>query len=169
MEKVIGFWRPSEKNGEFSQWYKSQGKEFQFQDEHDKYVCMEQYMMAQKAILFNDPDTHDKIMRELDPANLKKLGREVKNFNARIWDEHKLNIVIAGNKLKFGQNPDLRKKLLSTGDAILCEASPYDNIWGIGMSVKDAGWNNPQSWQGENLLGKALMEVRKYLKDHVES
>lgn len=164
MKNVIGFWRPNEKNGEFSQWYKSRNKDYQFQDEHYKYVCMEQYMMAQKALLFNDSKTHDKIMHELDPANLKKLGREVKNFNGNLWDEHKFEIVITGNKLKFEQNSDLCKMLLSTEDAILCEASPYDSIWGIGMSVKDVGWNNPNNWQGENLLGKALMEVRQYLK-----
>lgn len=63
---------------------------------------------------------------------------------------------------KFSQNPDLKKALVRTGDAILVEASPFDKIWGIGISAKDAQKNKP--WEGENLLGKALMEVRDNIR-----
>ena len=58
---------------------------------------------------------------------------------------------------KFSQNPILRDKLLSTRDADIYEASPYDKIWGIGSTdVNDI--------KGKNLLGKALMDVRATLK-----
>ena len=50
--------------------------------------------------------------------------------------------------------------LLSTGENILVEASPYDAVWGIRMSANNENSRNPMKWQGQNLLGFALMEVR---------
>jgi ribA/ribD-fused uncharacterized protein len=73
-------------------------------------------------------------------------------------------LVKQGNLLKFSQDESLKKFLLSTGDKILVESSPYDSIWGIGMLETDPGVNNPVLWKGENLLGFALMEVRDELK-----
>jgi len=46
---------------------------------------------------------------------------------------------------------------------VLVEASPYDKIWGIGMSVDNENIENPLTWKGLNLLGFALMEVRDEL------
>ncbi len=42
----------------------------------------------------------------------------------------------------------------------MVEASPYDHIWGIQLSVDVPEAQNPFGWRGENLLGFALMEVR---------
>ena len=44
-------------------------------------------------------------------------------------------------------------------------ASPYDKIWGIGLDRETAMKGTVEQWQGENLLGCALMEVRDYLMD----
>ena len=65
-----------------------------------------------------------------------------------------------GNYLKFTQHPDLNQRLLSTGDKILVEASPYDLVLGVGLGVKDDKILNPSNWKGLNLLGKVLMSVR---------
>ena len=54
--------------------------------------------------------------------------------------------------------------MLSTGNAILAEASPYDNIWGIGIDRETAMKESVEQWRGENLLGFALMEVRDWLR-----
>jgi ribA/ribD-fused uncharacterized protein len=58
---------------------------------------------------------------------------------------------------------DLRKRLLATGDRELVEASPLDRVWGIGFVERDAG-RNRQAW-GQNLLGKAVMDVRARLRE----
>ena len=73
------------------------------------------------------------------------------------------NIVVEGNMAKFQQNPELLAILLSTGNSTLVEASPYDNIWGIGMEASDNRVTTPNQWLGDNLLGKALMKVRDRL------
>jgi ribA/ribD-fused uncharacterized protein len=46
---------------------------------------------------------------------------------------------------------------------VIIEASPYDSIWGIGMTADEKGVDNPLEWKGQNLLGFALMEVRDEL------
>lgn len=120
--------------------------------------------MASKARLFDDEETFNEIMNAKSPNEYKKLGRKVKGFDANLWDEKKMDTVVAGNKAKFVQNPDLKEFLLSTVDAILVEASPYDKIWGIGMDKETALKCNIDNWNGENLLGFALMEVRDWLK-----
>ncbi|MFO5909116.1 NADAR family protein, partial [Pseudomonas aeruginosa] len=68
-----------------------------------------------------------------------------------------------GNLGKFGQNASLKKYLLGTADRVLVEASPVDAIWGIGLAASDPLAAEPATWQGLNLLGFALMEVRRRL------
>ena len=76
----------------------------------------------------------------------------------------KYSIRLNGNWRKFSQNRELREFLLSTGDSILVEASPYDNIWGIKLFANTPEAQDSFQWRGENLLGFALMEVRDELR-----
>ncbi|MEM9510292.1 MAG: NADAR family protein [Cyanobacteria bacterium P01_E01_bin.35] len=69
-----------------------------------------------------------------------------------------------GNLGKFEQNKALREFLVNTGERILVEASPRDRIWGIGMNQNHLDVANPYKWQGLNLLGFALMEVRNMIR-----
>ena len=132
-----------------------------------EYTCAEQYMMAEKAKMFNDIDAYQKIMNAETPKEMKALGRQVRNFDASVWNKRAKEIVVQGNIHKFSQNDDLLKFLLSTGDKVLVEASPYDKIWGIGMSERDYGVDNPHYWKGTNWLGFALMEARDELRKTV--
>lgn len=128
------------------------------------YCCMEQFMMAQKAELFGDEEIRQQILESHDPRQMKTLGRNIRNFDQALWDRAKYSIVLNGNWCKFSQNRDLRDFLLSTGDKVLAEASLYDAIWGIRLSTDSPDAQNPHKWQGENLLGFALMEVRDELR-----
>ena len=98
---------------------------------------------------------------------IQELGRLVKNYDQSVWDIKKYGIVYRGNLLKFTQNKDIQRVLLNTDDHILCEASPYDRIWGIGMSADNNNVYNPSNWyrDAQNLLGFALMEVRDKIKN----
>lgn len=162
--KFVYFWgeKPG-KNGVtetcLSQWY-----DVIFEVDGVKYHTAEQYMMAQKALLFKDEEVFGEIMAATNPRDYKKLGRKIKNFDPKAWDEKKYEIVVNGNKAKFGQNPELKEYLLSTGTAILAEASPYDKIWGIGLYPSNAAKGTVEDWRGQNLLGFALMEVRDFLR-----
>ncbi|CAM2802867.1 DUF1768 domain-containing protein [Chryseobacterium flavum] len=161
--KFLFFWGHTAKDtitkSCFSQWFP--GK---FEENGIIYKTAEHYMMAGKARLFNDPETEEKILNANTPNQAKALGRKVKNFDPKRWDEYKFEIVTQGNLLKFSQNQKFKDFLLSTGEKVLVEASPYDKIWGIGMLETDNRAENPLLWNGENLLGFALMEVRDELR-----
>lgn len=160
-EDCCFFWshRPSKDNVVtetcLSQWWKCS-----FTENNIQFCCAEQYMMYKKAILFKDYECARKILQCNDPRRIKSYGRIVANFDEKIWDAQKYQIVLEGNILKFSQNETLYHFLMQTGNKILVEASPYDKIWGIGMGKEAAERLEPAKWNGENLLGFALMETR---------
>lgn len=125
------------------------------------YCCVEQYIMAQKALLFHDMDSFHKIMATSSPATIKRYGRKVKNFQEGIWLKHRNQILYDGLLAKFSQNKDLQLKLIRTCHRILVEASPSDRVYGVGLSEKDVRILDPTKWRGHNLLGKTLMLVRQ--------
>ena len=96
--------------------------------------------MYRKAILFNDQEIADKVLLEPIPSKQKALGRKVKGFDNKKWNEVREKIVEEGNWWKFTQpkEGDLKKMLLETGDRLLVEASPYDKIWGVGYGAANA-------------------------------
>ncbi|MBP8240689.1 MAG: DUF1768 domain-containing protein [Saprospiraceae bacterium] len=53
---------------------------------------------------------------------------------------------------------------MNTNNRLLVEASPYDKIWGIGISEDDDLRFNKENWVGENLLGKILTQLREDYK-----
>ncbi|MDY3766242.1 MAG: NADAR family protein [Lachnospiraceae bacterium] len=165
--EFIFFWGHTANPGKtrkacLSQWYACD-----FEVDGQKYHTTEQFMMAQKALLFGDRDTYEMIMAADNPKDYKALGRLVKNFVSEIWDKNKLEIVVRGNIAKFSQNEALREFLLETGEKVLVEASPYDGIWGVNLGMDDPKIQNPNNWKGENLLGCALMEARDILREKV--
>lgn len=144
----------------FSQWYIAP-----FTDENGiEYHTAEHFMMAAKARVFEDKAVLAEILASKDPKEVKALGRKITPFDPTIWDLYKYEIVKQGNLLKFSQNEAMRNVLLTTGDSVIVEASPFDAIWGIGLSEKNEKSLLAETWRGKNLLGFALMEVRDALR-----
>ena len=117
-------------------------------------------MMASKARLFGDDSTLSAILATDDPRDHKRLGRQVCHFDHDAWLHERENIAFRGNLAKLSQNENLRLALLHTGERRLAEASPYDNIWGIGLRASDYRASSPHTWRGSNLLGQTLEHVR---------
>jgi len=152
---VICFHNPDEENGYLSNWYLSD-----FKVNEVSYSSMEQYMMYQKALCFNDSSIAEKILATNDVAQIKALGRQVSNYNDHHWNGVRQIIVYNGLLAKFSQNGKLRKLLLDTGDSVLAECAVKDTIWGIGLSMTDSDRLDRSKWRGQNLLGYSLMLVR---------
>jgi predicted NAD-dependent protein-ADP-ribosyltransferase YbiA (DUF1768 family) len=57
----------------------------------------------------------------------------------------------------------LQVYISKTHPLVLTEANPEDSVWGIGMRENAPGADDPHRWNGLNLLGFALMEVRDIL------
>lgn len=127
------------------------------------FTSAEMAMMAAKAVTFNDTESLSKILAASSPKEVKALGRGVKNFDQGVWEQKRYQIVVKTNLAKFSQHPDLKEYLLSTAGRTLIEASPYDKIWGVGLSISDSAVSSPSRWKGLNLLGFALTETRHLL------
>lgn len=136
---------------------------YQFKYEGRNFHTSEQAIMYAKAVLFKDYEIAKKILNENNPNQCKKLGRQVKNFDENVWVKNREVIYKSVLIAKFSQ-PELKVKLLQTGDKIMVEASPFDKIWGVGLREDDDKILDSKNWKGLNLLGKVLMEVRNKIK-----
>ena len=104
MRKVICFHNPNEENAFLSNWSFSD-----FVKDGVKYTSMEQYMMHRKALTFGDMEIAEKIMAASDFGEIKALGRQVRNYDDRIWSGIRQIVVYEGLVEKFRQNPDLKE------------------------------------------------------------
>jgi ribA/ribD-fused uncharacterized protein len=156
----IYFWRPHEDHGYLGQWFPSPFTASSPIDPHETitFPDCETYMMYHKAILFSDIEIAEQILLAKDPKQVKALGRQVRDFDDKVWKMERVGIVMEGNRLKFAQNETLRGMLLLTRGRELVEASPMDRVWGIGFGRRNAE-KRRERW-GMNLLGKALMMIR---------
>jgi hypothetical protein len=160
MEKLF-FWGHTEHGSNVTKACLSNFYPCKFEFNGKTFNFSEQCFMYQKAILFNDFEIAKQVLNETDVRKIKALGRKVKNFNNELWDKHKEDFMFNACYAKFSQNNELKDFLLSTGNREIVEASPVDNIWGIGFS-SDKAMENVNKW-GQNLLGKVLMKVREDL------
>ena len=142
----------------FSQWHPSA-----FVVDGVAFACAEQFMMHGKARLFDDAEVAAEILATPDPRAHKALGRKVRGFDDRRWKAAREDIVYAGSRAKFTQNPALRAALLATVGTRLVEASPMDRIWGIGLASSSPAATDPTRWRGLNLLGAILTRLRDEL------
>lgn len=129
------------------------------------FYSSEQYMMRAKADLFGDSATAAKIMKAFKGSEIRKLGREVANYDDARWTATVRDVVADGCLLKFAQQPAFRAALLATGERQLVEASPYDGRWGIKMDAETARQTPREHWTGTNWLGQVLMWVRAVLRN----
>lgn len=128
------------------------------------YPTAEHWMMAGKARLFGDEAALAQVLAAASPGAAKAAGRAVRGFDDADWEAARFELVVQGNVHKFTAHPDLRAFLLGTGDRVLVEASPRDRVWGIGLVAGDDRAQHPETWQGLNLLGFALMVARDRLR-----
>ena len=88
---------------------------------------------------------------ELGPREAKKLGRKVQLRPD--WEQIKDGVMAKILNLKFRQHPNLGNLLIATGDAELVEGNHWhDTYWGVCEG------------EGQNKLGKLLMQVRSELR-----
>ena len=167
-DKYVFFWKESP----FTNFTPCKIK-FEWTDSHIGeeiyFTSSEQYFMWRKAIFFNDTETADKIVKAKSPEEARLLGRQVKNYNDKIWDKVRFNHMTTAVMDKFIQNKDLRDKLCDPkyDGKKFVEAAYYDNIWGIGFNEHDALDHDESMW-GQNLLGHILDNVRDWCKQNMD-
>ena len=113
-----------------------------------EYPTVEHYFQAMKTL---DSKKRELIRLAESPGKAKRIGRLVQLRED--WEDRKLDIMEKALIQKF-QIPELREKLLATGDEELVEGNFWNDIyWGV---CKE---------NGENHLGKLLMSIREKIRD----
>lgn len=74
------------------------------------------------------------------------------------WEERRLEIMESVLRAKFEQNPTLMDRLIATADRRLINGnSRHDTYWGVDL----------YTWQGENRLGKIIMDIRNKYRNEI--
>ncbi len=130
----------------------------------EAWPTVEHYYQYQKG---HDPAYKAAIRASHSPGRAKRLAasphlprktsnqswfRRNKQEPRPDWAEVKLGFMRAADLAKYQQNPDLRRLLCATGNAVIIEDSAFDAFWGIGTEGEGANW-----------AGRVLMEVRAAL------
>lgn len=106
-----------------SQWFKSP-----FVIDGITYATAEHYMMAAKAQLFNDNVALEKIRCSTDPAEVKKLGRQIVGYSDDVWQAHRFDVVKRANLAKFSQNENLRTFLRNTNVQVKFDIAHFKKV-----------------------------------------
>ena len=95
------------------------------------------------------------LFARLSADEAKRLGQKVEQRSD--WDEVKCGIMERIVHEKFTQNPTLAQDLLDTGNKTLKEGNQWKDLyWGVDL----------KSGEGENHLGKILMQLREYFRSN---
>ena len=128
-----------------------------------EFKTSEHYFMACKAVRFDDMKTLDLILKAPDAKSAKALGKKVKGFDEKTWEEDSWIYMYDACLKQFSSTPTLRYNLVGTKEKILVEGSPIDKIWGVGIHYEDDAILDEKNWTGKNKLGDVLMKVRDVL------
>ena len=156
---AIFFHEPEDPYGFLSNRYYSP---FDFNNTH--YTSAEQYIMHQKCLLFGDEQSAKAILATEYPDKQQSIGRQAKGYIDNVWAGSRQIISIHGLYAKFSQNELLRNKLLETNEAYLVECIRTDTIWACGKHINEPDRLDADKWNGQNILGFSLMEVRKMIQ-----
>ncbi len=115
------------------------------------YPTVEHFYQASK---FDNPEIIQKILSCKTAREAASVGRDRNNKRIDHFNDIKLDKMYQAVYEKFQQNPDIRKKLIETGDEEIREMTDQESYWGVGPQL-----------DGENHMGEILMRVREELKN----
>lgn len=112
---------------------------------------------AFQALKTRETSERYQVQQAPTPASAKARGRKV--TMREDWGTARFEEMGRVLRAKF-RDPELRRKLLATGDRQLIEGNTWrDTTWG---AIQD---KNSGEWKGRNELGKLLMQIRDELRE----
>ena len=143
--------------GELSPW--SNFHQAPFIINNQRFMTSEHWIQFQKALLFGDSATADKIIQCDSPYEAKKLGYSVQGLDIRKWQDEGYELCLEGIRAKFHQNLSLMQMLLTTKPKLLVEATT-DRTWGTGIHLRDSNALDRKRWTSNGWLLDMLMSIR---------
>ena len=128
--------------------YYSLDPRYYLTDGQFQYPTVEHFFQAQKATSYTEKML---IASAPTPGKAKRLGRRCQMI--KNWEDIKDDVMEVALRQKF-KDPELREKLLETGNELLVEGTTWhDRYWGVCNCYEHRG-------QGKNVLGRLLMKLR---------
>ncbi|OPH57745.1 hypothetical protein BC351_04335 [Paenibacillus ferrarius] len=147
-ERFIRFYETNKPYGCFSNFAK-----YPIMLNNKEWVTTEHYVQAQK---FVGTKYEEEVRLASTPLDALRLGQYRNKHLRKDWENCKVQIMQEALTAKVEQHPCIKSILLSTGDCTIVEHTTNDAYWGDGGNG-----------QGQNMLGKLLMEIRNSLEGYV--
>uniref|UniRef100_A0A914ZVU3 NADAR domain-containing protein n=2 Tax=Parascaris univalens TaxID=6257 RepID=A0A914ZVU3_PARUN len=129
-----------------------------------EHKSAERYYWYKMAEHFGDTETMAKILDAPTTIKAEEAMKDIKDFDEAKWDEVKMSVWEAGQRLKLEQTRWISNILVYTGKTYIAVAS-QDKVFGTGWSKNRDEANKPIFWDGENQGGKSLMRLRQQIKE----
>jgi ribA/ribD-fused uncharacterized protein len=141
---VIEFYSTGEAFGEFSNF-----AAYPITLDGKRWPTTEHYFQAQK---FKEPEHQEAIRKVASPMIAARMGRNRKKKLRADWESVKVGVMREALMAKFTQYEELRRLLLSTGDAKLVEHTERDSYWGFGARATRSPFTSRDSvkWARSN-------------------
>jgi|SaaInl33SG_5_DNA_1037386.scaffolds.fasta_scaffold04317_2 ribA/ribD-fused uncharacterized protein len=133
-------------------------------DDGLSYSTSEAMYQSEKALYFEDYTRASAIRTSTTPFEARKLGQNIKGFDARVWNSVREDIMLKVLRSKFGQNSELKDYLLNHTKPWIAECNQRDSFWSCGLSLLSCDGFNTFKWCGKNVMGRLLEEVRYELE-----
>ena len=146
-----------ETGGEFSLFSNSARKSVEI--DGTTYPSVTHYFIAMKAREAKNDDLYEKVLSSATAKAAKALEKKI-TLKEEDWEPKQDSIMEKAVRAKFTQHPEIRAKLLETGDRPIGFADARDIYWGIGTSQDTDKARKKSKWRGANKLGLILQELR---------
>lgn len=120
----------------------------------------EHFYVLMKCLSANDLKTVDKILKEPNPHEVKKMGHGIQGLDVIHWDSINKDVMTAILVHKF-QQPGFKELIIKSDGLQLIEASP-NLIWGCGVHVNEVV-GKLLHFPGENRCGNCMMAAREMI------
>uniref|UniRef100_A0A0N5B2V5 DUF1768 domain-containing protein n=1 Tax=Strongyloides papillosus TaxID=174720 RepID=A0A0N5B2V5_STREA len=136
-----------------------------YDEDGTQFLTMEHFFQYKKAIFFNDTATAHRILKAPTALAVKRLARQIRNYNDDEWNMVREEITYKGLIMKF-QDPELRAYLKK---CYLCGNKPKYFIENSGHPFWGANIRNISSniiynqIRGQNKLGVLMNRLARQL------
>jgi ribA/ribD-fused uncharacterized protein len=123
------------------------------------YNSVTHYYIAMKAREAKNDELYEKIVSAATAKAAKALEKKIV-LKDEEWEPKQDAIMLKAVRAKFTQHPEIRAKLMETGDRPIGFADARDIYWGIGTSRDTDKARKKSKWRGQNKLGMIIHDLR---------
>lgn len=123
-----------------------------FEVDEKEYPTLEHFYQSQKYVGVDDAYA-ELVRKASSPRKARLLGRDKAHPERADFRKNKEAILMRGLEAKFKQNEEIEALLMISGDAEIFDMNEKDALWGVGPTG-----------DGENRLGKLIMELRERIR-----